>query len=599
MNNCFMVCLLTCVLPVFAEGPSSSFSAAINFAKAQHHVAENQMKQFNPETTFQHYQKTPEQTHYYQGVTQTHSDLMDQGQRQFSTTGVGQTVIETLRHQPDDSISKTSSLVSNGTLIKAHAEAITTGKYKGCHQKVIRKNYFTEHQCVQGKVTTVPCNENSTIEWHQRLVPVVQQEKVNLGGTTVTYTSKTKGIITAVYVQGDLWKHHHGGYFSFTVNGHAVPLNTVNEVHHYYDHRGIYRLTDQYLPSPGYIIHTTGNYGGNVTIVLTLRVQKTVWKPEVIWQTQCPFDTSLITEHCNRTKHTCVIPGGTRVTTDGHGQVEKLYRDCWGYQDRYQCGQPDPDTCSQWQHDPDCNIAVAHCTEYSGALCVQQKVIYLCQQSIQMQGLLCGEQFYCLNGECDTAHSTHSQRFAPAVSRLAAAANAAHSAATSKGPVLHAFTGQVLSCRYDGFDFSNCCADSGWGKDIGLAHCNDEEKKLGLAKEKQLTVKAGTRCDRKILGQCVAHSKVYCVFGSLLATLIQTQGRARQLGIGFGSGKHPDCSGLTPEQLQHIDFNRIDFSPFYPDLKQQLHIPDSAQLVNRIRQRIQPQLSRGKGGEHA
>jgi conjugal transfer mating pair stabilization protein TraN len=30
--------------------------------------------------------------------------------------------------------------------------------------------------------------------------------------------------------------------------------------------------------------------------------------------------------------------------------------------------------------------------------------------------------------------------------------------------------------------FPNCCKDSGWGMDIGLAQCTSDEKELGIAK---------------------------------------------------------------------------------------------------------------------
>ena len=44
------------------------------------------------------------------------------------------------------------------------------------------------------------------------------------------------------------------------------------------------------------------------------------------------------------------------------------------------------------------------------------------------------------------------------------------------------------------------------------------------------------------------------------------QGRG-QLGLSFGKAKSPDCRGLSPEELQRINFERIDYSDYYNDIQ--------------------------------
>jgi conjugal transfer mating pair stabilization protein TraN len=100
-----------------------------------------------------------------------------------------------------------------------------------------------------------------------------------------------------------------------------------------------------------------------------------------------------------------------------------------------------------------------------------------------------------------------------------------------------------MRCRKAFAGFSNCCKDSGWGQSAGLAACDDEEKAIGKAKAKKITVSVGERCDRKVLGACIQKSQVYCVFDGKLARIIQEQGRRDQLGVKFGSGDSPNCRG--------------------------------------------------------
>ncbi|MFS1931688.1 conjugal transfer protein TraN, partial [Vibrio cyclitrophicus] len=42
--------------------------------------------------------------------------------------------------------------------------------------------------------------------------------------------------------------------------------------------------------------------------------------------------------------------------------------------------------------------------------------------------------------------------------------------------------------------------NGGWGTDVGLAQCNEEEKALGKAKDDKLTIYLGSYCAEKVLG---------------------------------------------------------------------------------------------------
>ena len=94
---------------------------------------------------------------------------------------------------------------------------------------------------------------------------------------------------------------------------------------------------------------------------------------------------------------------------------------------------------------------------------------------------------------------------------------------------------------------------------------------------------------------CVQKSQVYCVFQGKLARIIQEQGRRDQLGVSFGSGDNPDCRGITVDELQHVDFDRVNFSDFYEDLMNNQTVPDTSAQVKQIKDRIAAQVNQQGG----
>ncbi|MBK0486515.1 conjugal transfer protein TraN, partial [Klebsiella pneumoniae] len=86
--------------------------------------------------------------------------------------------------------------------------------------------------------------------------------------------------------------------------------------------------------------------------------------------------------------------------------------------------------------------------------------------------MICGGDVFCLDGECDKATSGKSNDFGQAVSELAALAAAGKDVAALNGVDVRAFTGKAKFCKKFAAGFSNCCKDSGWGQDVGLARCS-------------------------------------------------------------------------------------------------------------------------------
>lgn len=322
------------------------------------------------------------------------------------------------------------------------------------------------------------------------------------------------------------------------------------------------------------------------TLKLRMKVRDKEWVPRVEWVESCPFnkaDGVLKGTECSE-------PGGTK-TGVMEGKPWSITQACWAYRDKYVTQSADNGTCQKYVDNPACTLASRQCAFYSDeGTCLHEYATYSCESKTSGKVMVCGGDVFCLDGECDKAQSGKSSDFGEAVSQLAALAAAGKDVAALNGVDVRAFTGEAKFCRKAAAGFSNCCKDGGWGQDVGLAKCNSEEKALGKAKDNKLTVSVGEFCSKKVLGVCLQKKRSYCQFDSKLAQIVQQQGRNGQLRIGFGSAKSPDCRGITVDELQKIQFDRLDFTNFYEDLMNNQKIPDSGVLTQKVKEQIADQL---------
>lgn len=91
---------------------------------------------------------------------------------------------------------------------------------------------------------------------------------------------------------------------------------------------------------------------------------------------------------------------------------------------------------------------------------------------------------------------------------------------------------------------------------MSLAQCSEDEMMFQMHKGANLTHFVREECTSSVLGGCVEHTQYHCSFNSVLAKIINIQGKT-QMGKDVA-----DCSGLTPEQVSQLDFTLIDFSEF-------------------------------------
>lgn len=128
--------------------------------------------------------------------------------------------------------------------------------------------------------------------------------------------------------------------------------------------------------------------------------------------------------------------------------------------------------------------------------------------------------------------------------------------------------------------------------------CDAEDQKVAMARGQGLCHFIGTHCVDKVPGLgCTKREEVYVCFNSLLARLINEQGRA-QIGRGWGSVETPDARGFTIEEIEELDFTEMDFTAFVQDVLREVQskgeFTDEATLA-RIQERLQEMLS-GEAG---
>ncbi len=271
---------------------------------------------------------------------------------------------------------------------------------------------------------------------------------------------------------------------------------------------------------------------------------------------------------------------------------ETLHRDCWRRQSRYVCVHGDAYTEEEYCRElrtRGCTQTSSRCMDVERGVCNEYEQLYRCpDRPVTEQTVLrCDDGIYCLGADCFAANYTASTDFPLAASHL----SAIESAALDMHPQsLDIFSGTARQCKKRILGFANCCRDSGWGVNLGLAQCSAGERILGEQLAAGQCHYAGSYKTGRLFSKKRYQS--YCCFRSRLGRIVQQQGRA-QLGVEWGGARHPQCRGLTPQELGAIDFERVDFSDFYGealDTAERTGRPDSTALGTLLRERLRAQI---------
>ncbi|ECD9628940.1 type-F conjugative transfer system mating-pair stabilization protein TraN [Salmonella enterica subsp. enterica] len=579
------------VQPLIAN---EQFNQGMQQGKANKGQGADAIQGFKPAEVIPGYTTSPSESGYYGGVTSSGVDMTAPGSAALNSSEAGKTITESILNTPaNNKPSLDAPFISEGLDMQAKAETITGGGFDGCVDQPASFTEITTHQCLRDTKIEQYCTRTATIvgDWKETTeVKTYTLTAFNFSrsGKQIVFSvaAPEAGIIHSaslnVTTQNYLW-NSRASFMNTTFNltwNDTIALGGAT---------GMVLTKGQTLSGTscsgnGSCTGTLDNLifnqfvGGSsrFTLTLVMQVKSREWVPRVEWSESCPFSKS----EGAMTGSQCVEPGGTR-TVVVEGKTYSIHQDCWKWQDTYLTQTETEGTCGEYMKDSACTVTRSQCADTVDGFCVSQQVTYSCERKKTGNGQICGGEFFCTDGSCAQGETGTSNMFGQAVSALAAVAAAGEDVAELNGENVRAFTGEAKSCKKMAVGFNNCCKDSGWGQDVGLSSCSSDEKALGKAKEKKLTVYVGEYCSKKVLGVCLEKKRGYCQFDSKLARIVQEQGRRDQLGVGFGSGKSPDCRGITVDELQRLDFGVMNFSDFYSDLDAGSDIPEDQALLKK------------------
>lgn len=381
---------------------------------------------------------------------------------------------------------------------------------------------------------------------------------------------------------------------------------------------------------------------------------------------------------CQRTGSTCTAPNQTR-TVNGMS----VFRECWAYQDTYECRSQNRINDCQPLRDKGCSQIGSHCVERDDAgTCVMFEQKYHCtdQPETHTERTVCDQSAFCQDDAagCFDTSAPPDKDFGQAVAMMEAAREAGvYGVDPNK---LEIFKGYLEQCSIKvigGSSIKSCCKPAGGGQNFtnfkllgagitvareaaretvamgskyvydSLYHqldsailkkglgamnkwasglgdgvfnpnfsfygftfqfsfangvqfvgfdpysfaaqiaimliqewlsCDSSEQVMAMKRGQNLCVHIETHCSKKVLNLCVEKKERHCCFNSKLARIINREGRA-QLGMAMNR-----CGGFNQEQLQALDFSRIDLSEFIADIAPK-DVPASA-MSDRVQRTV-------------
>jgi F-type Type IV secretion system, TraN len=310
---------------------------------------------------------------------------------------------------------------------------------------------------------------------------------------------------------------------------------------------------------------------------------------------------------CKLVKKICPKGPETREVTGTLGADKKpvtrsITRDCWRFEYAYHCSHPSPNTCEALRQSS-CEQFNSECLKEVSGVCVEWKQTYRCPKKVQEETV--SNQKYTLTEGALPQASPPNQDMSEAISKLSIfreIQDDLRAMQTAEASAIKIFKGEDRQCTLAFGNFKNCCEKGkGWGVSLNLSGCNGEKKDLAERNNKNLCVAIGSFCAEKLAGVCIRKKRAHCCFPTKLSRLIHEQGR-KQLGIGWGEPKHPDCRGFTVEELARLNFDQLDLSELYADIavkvKQTTANTVSRNLSNRVIQMTQEFKNPPQAGEY-
>jgi conjugal transfer mating pair stabilization protein TraN len=260
-----------------------------------------------------------------------------------------------------------------------------------------------------------------------------------------------------------------------------------------------------------------------------------------------------------------------------------ITRECWEETFTYHCSHSSQNNCGPLRA-RGCVQIKSDCKQRIGNTCVVYTQVYQCKGDSQTTTKITGgKPPFCLDGNCRNMPLELNDELMSSMAQLSLLKEIQ---GTFEGSV---FKGSDNRCSKATLSFKDCCGSGkGWGVSLGVAGCSGDEQTLSLKRQKGLCHFVGTYCSQreKLTKICLQKKSTYCCFGSKLLRSFHEQGRP-QIGLGWGSPEAPLCRGFTVEEVQRIDFSKLDLREVFEDLIK-TYQPSKLQNVNQqLKERLE------------
>lgn len=150
------------------------------------------------------------------------------------------------------------------------------------------------------------------------------------------------------------------------------------------------------------------------------------------------------------------------------------------------------------------------------------------------------------------------------------------------------FKGDLKQCSKsiaEDIMYDCCFSMDGFTNQLKLSKCTSDELVLAESQRKGLTHYIGSK-NASFLGLWTSRKEhIFCTFPSKLSRVFQEEAR-KQLNIGWGDAHHPDCRGLTQDEIKKLDFSKLN-------LQEAFELPKSAdtdEKVKKIEERLKQRM---------
>jgi len=278
---------------------------------------------------------------------------------------------------------------------------------------------------------------------------------------------------------------------------------------------------------------------------------------------------------------------GEGFESTGETKSAMMTRDCWRYEETYECSHPSPNNCEPLRQ-ASCEQMRSKCVTKIGDECVEWEQDYRCPKNVfpEEKEIIAKSGYKMPDVDTNLSYTANNE-MNDAIAKLSVLQEMQGDMPKGKNlDSITVFKGQGMDCQIAFLGLKNCCTKKGWGKSMGMSGCEPIELELAERQKRGLCIEVGSYCAKKTaLGICKQKKRSSCCFPSKLSRIIHEQGRP-QLGIGWGEAKSPDCRGFTPEELARLDFDRLNLSELFEEIASRMKTVSSRVVKRNLTDRI-------------